>query len=479
MKDTTSHQYRLVPYDNFPLPQTNPSRLHALAMMAGVNAPPIETCRVLELGASEGANLIPMAHRLPHAEFIGVDLEPEPVERGRAAAHEFGLRNLRLEAMDLLDIDASFGTFDYVIAHGVYSWTPENVSDKVLAIMGELLSPNGIGFVSYNTQPAGHIRTMVREMMQFHSRAAEDPIEKLAKAREFLAILARERSQTELDRMDAYDAVLAAHATELLTRTASSLMHDELSTTHRPASLTDFAAHARRHGLQYLDDAASPDPRDGEAVKGLDVRTAAQVRAMAAGDRLAELQYHDFLRMRRFRQSLVCRTEVDLAAPWAAANAVGLHASTPLTETETGTFVAKSGFRISTTHPLPLAYLRRLAALWPESEPVSTSDCNVAAALFRAGANELHGAPSRAARAGDRPRVDDLVLLQLKRGNSAVSTLLHEPLQTDEEMRNLLPLLDGTRTCAELALSLDWNVETTKGQVDELAGLGVFTSGTR
>jgi len=89
-----------------------------------------------------------MAHRLPRAEFVGVDLEPEPVERGRTAAHEFGLRNLRLEAMDLLDIDSLFGTFDYVIAYGVYSWTPANVSDKVLAIMAELLSPNGIGFIS-------------------------------------------------------------------------------------------------------------------------------------------------------------------------------------------------------------------------------------------------------------------------------------------------------------------------------------------
>jgi len=78
---------------------------------------------------------------------------------------------------------------------------------------------------------------MVREMMQFHARAAEDPVEKLAKAREFLAILARDRSQPELDRMDAYDAVVAAHAAELLTRSASSLMHDDLATAHRPTSL--------------------------------------------------------------------------------------------------------------------------------------------------------------------------------------------------------------------------------------------------
>ena len=159
---TAADTYNLIRYDNFPLPQTHPSRLHALGKMAGMNPPPIESCRVLELGASEGVNLIPMAHRFPRAEFIGIDLAAEPIERGKKFVREFGLGNLRLATMDLLDVGASFGTFDYILAHGLYAWTPEIVKDKILAIMGTQLSPQGIGFISYNTQPAGHIRRMVR-----------------------------------------------------------------------------------------------------------------------------------------------------------------------------------------------------------------------------------------------------------------------------------------------------------------------------
>jgi SAM-dependent methyltransferase len=468
-----SDSYQLVPYDNFPLPQTNPSRLHAVATLAGVFAPPIDSCRVLELGTNEGANLIPMAHRFRHAEFVGVDLEPEPIERGRSAAKEFGLRNLRLEAMNVLDIDASFGTFDYIIAHGLYSWSPAAVGDKVLAIMGQMLSTNGIGFVSYNTQPAGHIRMLMREMMQFHARAVENPVERLVKAREFLAIVARERSPQELQNMDAYDAVLAASATELLTRSDSSLMHDDLSSAYQPVSLSDFAAQASRHGLQYLDDAASPDPRGSAPVKGFDARTASQLRAMAGGDRIAELQYHDYLRMRRFRQSIVCRA--GLAPQLGGSRSIGLHASTRLKDIGSDTFSGVEGSRISIGHAAALSYLRGLIGLWPESARVSADEAGVAEALFRAGAIELHGDPSHAARASERPRVDELILQQLNRGDSVVSTLLHEPLQIDEEMRVLLPLLDGTRDCSDVAGALGTNAGMVREQVNELAMLGVFT----
>lgn len=476
MKNTNSESYRLVPYDNYALPETNPSRLHALATLAGVAAPPVDSCRVLELGTNEGGNLIPMAHRFTRAQFVGIDIEPEPIERGRSAATEFGLPNLRFESMDLLEIDDTLGTFDYIIAHGVYSWTPAAVSDKVLAIMGQLLSTNGIGFVSYNTKPAGHIRMLVREMMQFHARNTEGSIEKLGKAREFLSILARERSSKELEAMDAYDAMLTAHAAELLTRSDSSLMHDDLSPVYEPVSLIDFAAHARRHGLQYLDDAASPDPRGCGPVKGLDARTASQLKALAGGDRVAELQYQDYLRMRRFRQSMVCRAEVDVSAELDGSQAVGLHASTRLKDIGEDTFSGNGGLRISTRNPVALPYLRHLITFWPESAPVSAGDCGVAEALFRAGAIEMHGTPSQAVRASERPRVDELILMQLKRGDSVVATLLHEPLLIDEEMRTLLPLLDGKHGYAEIALTWGTNADVVREQVNELAALGVFSA---
>ena len=64
--------------------------------------------------------------------------------------------------------------------------------NRVLALNaeGELilasLSPRGVAFVSYNSQPGGHVRQMVRDMMLFHVGDVQEPSAKIQRAREFL-----------------------------------------------------------------------------------------------------------------------------------------------------------------------------------------------------------------------------------------------------------------------------------------------------
>jgi len=125
--------YDRLAYVNQPIAQTHPDRLALLARLHGMEPAPLERARVLDLGASEGGNIIPMAMTLPSAEFTGIDLAALPVERGQRAIQELGLRNVRLLQKDLLDVDACFGKFDYIIAHGLYAWTPPVVRDKILA----------------------------------------------------------------------------------------------------------------------------------------------------------------------------------------------------------------------------------------------------------------------------------------------------------------------------------------------------------
>ena len=249
------------------------------------------------------------------------------------------------------------------------------------------------------------------------------------------------------------------------------MFHDDLALAYEPVALTDFVAHAKRRELQYVDDAGTTDPRGGAVPKGLDARVTGRVQAMAGGDRIVELQYQDYLRMRRFRQSMVCRASVELRAEWDSSAAVGLHASTRVAEVAEGSF-ARGEFRMSTPHPVPVAYLRRLIGLWPGSEAVIAEDADVATALFRAGALELHGAPSVAARADDRPCADALIRFQARRGDPGLTTLWHEPLLVDDGMRRLLELLDGTRDCITLTREASCSVEWMRGELDDLAQYG-------
>ena len=84
-----------------------------------------------------------------------------------------------------------YGAFDYIIAHGVYSWVPADVRDKMLAIFHDNMRPQGVAFVSYNAYPGSHLRDLVRDMMLFHVRDIADPRERVAQARAVVKALSR------------------------------------------------------------------------------------------------------------------------------------------------------------------------------------------------------------------------------------------------------------------------------------------------
>lgn len=63
--------------------------------------------RVLDAGCGRGRALVLMAERYPASEFVGYDLSREAVDYGASLAAERGLDNLRFEARDLSDFDAT------------------------------------------------------------------------------------------------------------------------------------------------------------------------------------------------------------------------------------------------------------------------------------------------------------------------------------------------------------------------------------
>jgi hypothetical protein len=169
-------------------------------------------------------------------------------------------------------------------------------------------------------------------------------------------------------------------------------------------------------------------------------------RTMAAGDRIAEQQYLDFLRMRGFRQSLLCRGEARKTTEWSAERLAGCYATTTAVEAEDGAFLNADQIRMTTSHPVPVEYLRRLIAARPRSVPVTPEDAHVALELFKVGILELHGTPGIATLAGEKPCASPLARYQAERGEFPVTTLWHRPLEVDgADARRMLTLLDGTR----------------------------------
>ena len=262
-------------------------------------APSVATARILEIACGDGSNLLPIAYSLPQAHCTGFDLAASAIERAHARAATLQLRNVDLFAGDLASI-GPIGHFDYVVAHGSYSWVPRSLRDALLRLIHRSLSPNGVAFVSYNTFPGWHVAGMVREMLRYHTRGASDAGSKVMQARALLDFLRVAHNDN-----DPYGRLLAAEAERFARHSSAHMFHDDLADVNDPVYFEEFVAHAARFELVQVADA------DFATMTANDLP--AEVRAkleQLSGDAVTFGQYLDFVRCRRFRESLLCRAEV-------------------------------------------------------------------------------------------------------------------------------------------------------------------------
>jgi cyclopropane fatty-acyl-phospholipid synthase-like methyltransferase len=113
---------------------------------------------------------LPLAEVFPEATIVGLDASARQIEQGHEAIRVLGYKNIELRHANILDIDESLGTFDYIIAHGVYSWVPDDVQRKLLDICSKNLAEQGVAYVSYNTFPGWRLRGMIRDLMSYRAR---------------------------------------------------------------------------------------------------------------------------------------------------------------------------------------------------------------------------------------------------------------------------------------------------------------------
>jgi SAM-dependent methyltransferase len=186
----TTTVYDDVRYSNFPYAQTHPERLATVAILHGLPAPDPFRARVLEVGCGAGGNLMAMTAATPGIQALGVDLAASAIEEGNAAIAAIGLTNLQLRQGDVRALtQGQLGEFDYIVAHGVYAWIPPDARDALLGLIASHLSPDGLAYVSYNANPGGYLRRMLRDAGLWHARGIEEPLERAAKAQELYLFL--------------------------------------------------------------------------------------------------------------------------------------------------------------------------------------------------------------------------------------------------------------------------------------------------
>ena len=468
---TIPSSYDELPYIGKAFSQTHPDRLATLARLFGLSPPDVETCRVLELGCASGDNLIPMAIELPNARFVGIDLSERQIAKGRDTIAKLGLANIDLRQEDIAKVDASWGKFDYIVSHGIYSWVPAPIREKLLAICHDNLAANGVAFVSYNTLPGWHVRGMIRDVMVYHASQFQGATQKVRQARAILDFLT-ESAPTATS----YGMTLRQELDAIRNEPDAYLYHDHLEETNDPFYFHQFAEAARQHRLQYLGEADL-----GDMLLSKFPPKVVETLTRIASDVIRMEQYMDFVRNRLFRQTLLVHEGARIGRNIGGAMLKGLlvasgvrpESSAPvLTEGVKESFKGPADSAFAISDALTKAALVTLAKRWPLCVPFEelAERCHAAVAgesangkqrplsdmeLQAFGERLLSGYSVRAVelrvaqpRLTDmpsaRPVASPLARLQAEHG-PMVTNLRHEPVNLNELSRRMLPLLDGTR----------------------------------
>jgi methyltransferase-like protein/ubiquinone/menaquinone biosynthesis C-methylase UbiE len=492
---STEFSYDSVPYISTFQNQIYPDRMATLATLLGMNPALPSKCRYLELGCGEGENLIGFAFQLPGSEFVGVDLSTKHIETANKSVTELGLKNIKFLKLDVMKMSRDeFGEFDYIAAHGLFSWVPEIVREKVLETYSEMLAPNGVGYLSYNTLPGGYLRQMSRDMMLYHAQHEPPTLQKVEKGVSLLSFL---QESTKSDPY--YNEILKNEIGFVTNHHPASIFHDELGDVNQPFYFEEFVKLAETHKLQYLSEAEyfkmpmhEYPPQTAEMLDSF------------GDDIIRREQYIDFLRCRRFRQTLLVHKDVEINRDVKPEKLRELFIASPfypvnrdadLTAVKPEKFRFPSGATAEIEHVLTKVALAELGSIWTSSiqfdelfdlsrkilgeKGVVSADwekerktyCAVLLELYTAGLVELHvHQPKFAREISEFPIASELVRWQLSRGDRVTTANITDVKVDDSFFKNLLLMLDGTRNRLDIKKELRQKISS--GELSDVGEKG-------
>ena len=297
--------YKELGYKSYPFPFTTPAYLEAYGTLVGLNTPPAKTARVLELGATYGGNIISQAVHNPEATFVGIELSQDQVEKGNKIISDAKLDNVSLIQGDIMNFDETLGTFDYIIAHGFYSWISDEMKDKLLDIISHHLADNGIAYVSYNTYPGWHTMEEVRQLMLFANRDHDELThkEKVLRGKTVGSLVGSQI--LNYDNLKDRNSKFLGALRSVMQKDDYYVGHDHLEPHNDPCYFYQFNDHLKAHNLAYACDA----DLTLSMVRTYDESIADKLEKLAPNSQVDQEQYLDFMLDTTFRKSIICKAD--------------------------------------------------------------------------------------------------------------------------------------------------------------------------
>lgn len=299
-KEQAKEIYADLGYLSQPFPYASAPFLESYARLLGLSPAPASTARILEIGSSYGGNLISQALFYPQATFTGIEIAPTQVSVGKTYIDQLGITNLDLLEGDVNESHDLLGTYDYIIAHGFYSWVDDETKHNFLRLCKAHLAENGILYMSYNTYPGWHKMDSVRALLQFANKDI-DTLNHREKVRHGKTVASKLGAlMLEYDTVKAQQGSFLQSLRQTLQKQDCYVGHDHLEPVNTPVYFHQCMDHMAEHRFTYLCDCdlnlSFPDVYDET------LRT--KLQELAPHDPLAREQYIDFMLNTSFRKSL-------------------------------------------------------------------------------------------------------------------------------------------------------------------------------
>lgn len=431
---------------------------------------------MVDPGCGDGANLLILACCYPDSTFIGIDNSSADFAAARHAAEALCLSNISFVLTDVRHVlPAEFAPCHYSIAHGLYSWVPDDARDAILEFCARALAPTGLAYISYSAQPGWSTRRLVRETLLRSRSVREAPIEEKGQR----AIEVAARLLEDLPSREYASAVLLADELERVRHGKPYyVFHEYLAEVNDGFWLGEFVERARRHGLDYVTDAQSCR-WEGHLPASLKAALARRGLNTIEQEEAADLLCH-----RYFRASILCRADAPRVSISHQEVLEQAHIATSLsaradpfelTEGVVERFDGAGRMEITLASSITKAAVVLLAAQWPTGLRLDDLCAKAEAFLDRHGCNSPGNArsqlsedlialfeagqvdfrlrePEYSKEVPDYPRAHALARFEAGH-RDALTTPFHLPIPFEPQALALVRTLDGSRSRSELRIT--------------------------
>lgn len=432
----------------------HPDRLAVMGKLYGLYTITASKSRVLEIGCGNGSNIIPFALNNNDAQVLGIDLSAKQISAGNEIIQRLGLKNITLQEIDLLSWANTSSSFDFIICHGLFSWSPKIIQDKILKIITANLAPSGVALISYNCLPGWEVRAAIRDVVRRFDRDTSNYTsqERISAVREYLANFRKNPIST----IRYHRWQVEREINNILQQSDGYLYYELLADDNEAFYVSEIIRRASLEGLEYLGD--SKYSRTGYYGIISDIDDSVGVEQIA----LAE-EESDSRRPYAYRESLFCRQNARSERKIDLDYMKGFSFSSLLVPVENCTnneeFYLPSGQRYQITSQLAKDTVSILHQHWPcsvsfkEISEILQIDNqqqeNLCLELFEIFKDDLldiyEVAPQFTKEIKKYPMISPFALIQLEK-QSWATNYRHEYLEFSEEERGIVRCLSEEKT---------------------------------